>query len=142
VYADNRRAVVITHDREFTRRRMKNTIGRHVRLDCEQPDGPQVIAAHLDELVAVLEEAHDLVVVVSASECSGIPHAGTRVAGPGGSDPGAPGLVVGVPALTYRGTLLSSPTPAPSAPAGGAALMSGTGDVPVGGNLYRRLHGG
>jgi predicted nuclease of predicted toxin-antitoxin system len=68
VYADNRRAVVITHDKEFTRRRMKNTIGRHVRLDCEQPDGPQVVAAHLDELVAVLEEAHDLVVVVSASE--------------------------------------------------------------------------
>jgi hypothetical protein len=57
VYADDRGAVLITHDREFTRRRMRNTIGRHVRLDCEQPDAMAVIGAHLDELVAALERA-------------------------------------------------------------------------------------
>jgi predicted nuclease of predicted toxin-antitoxin system len=68
VYADDRRAVLITHDREFTARRMKNTIGRHVRLDCEQPDGPQVIAARLHDLVARLEGAQDVVLIVSANE--------------------------------------------------------------------------
>jgi hypothetical protein len=68
VYADDRAAVLITHDREFTRRRMKNTIGRHVRLDCEQPDARAVIDAHLDELVTELERAHDVVIVVSAAE--------------------------------------------------------------------------
>jgi predicted nuclease of predicted toxin-antitoxin system len=31
VYADDRGAVLITHDRKVTRRRMQNTIGRHVR---------------------------------------------------------------------------------------------------------------
>ena len=66
VYADDRRAVLITHDREFTRRRMKNTIGRHVRLDCEQPDA-MAIGAYLGELVAALEHAHDVVIVVSAA---------------------------------------------------------------------------
>ena len=66
VYADDRRAVLITHDREFTRRRMKNTIGRHVRLDCEQPDAIALMGAHLEELVA-LERAHDIVIVVSAA---------------------------------------------------------------------------
>jgi predicted nuclease of predicted toxin-antitoxin system len=68
VYADNRDAVVITHDREFTQRRMRNTIGRHVRLNCEHPDGPKVIAARLAELVAELEEEQNIVLVVSASK--------------------------------------------------------------------------
>jgi hypothetical protein len=67
VYADDRGAVLITHDREFTRRRMRNTIGRHVRLDCEQPDAMAIIGAHLDELVTALEHAHDVVIVVSAA---------------------------------------------------------------------------
>jgi hypothetical protein len=48
-------AVLVTHDREFTRRRMQNTIGRHVRLDCEQPDAVALIGVHLGELVAALE---------------------------------------------------------------------------------------
>jgi predicted nuclease of predicted toxin-antitoxin system len=68
VYADDRHAVLIAHDRGFARRRMRNTIGRDVRLDCEQPDGPQVIAAHLERLVELLEEAPDLVIEVSAAE--------------------------------------------------------------------------
>jgi predicted nuclease of predicted toxin-antitoxin system len=68
VYADDRQAVLITHDWEFTRRRMKNTIGRHVRLDCEQPDGPQVIAARLHDLVAMLEGAQDVILIVSATQ--------------------------------------------------------------------------
>jgi hypothetical protein len=68
VYADDRHAALITHDREFTLRRMKNTIGCHVRLDCEQPDGPEVIAARLYDLIAMLEGAQDAVLIVSATE--------------------------------------------------------------------------
>ena len=60
--------MLITHDREFTRRRMRNTIGRHVRLDCEQPDAVAIVGTHLEELVAALEHAHDVVLVVSAAE--------------------------------------------------------------------------
>jgi predicted nuclease of predicted toxin-antitoxin system len=67
VYANDRRAVLITHDREFTRAMVKNTIGRHVRLDCEQPDAMAVIRTHLGALVAALEHEHDLVLVVSAA---------------------------------------------------------------------------
>ena len=67
VYADDRGAVLITHDREFTRRRMRNTIGRHVRLDCEQPDAVTVVGTHLEELVAALERTNDVVLVVSAA---------------------------------------------------------------------------
>jgi hypothetical protein len=47
---------------------MRNTIGRHVRLDCEQPDAVAIVGTHLEELVAALEHAHDVVLVVSAAE--------------------------------------------------------------------------
>jgi hypothetical protein len=61
--------VLITHDREFTRRRMRTTIGRHIRLDCEQPDA-MALGAYLDELVAALERTRDVVIVVSAAGVS------------------------------------------------------------------------
>jgi hypothetical protein len=67
VYADDRQAVLITHDWEATRRRIRNTIGRHVRLDCEQPDGPAVVAAHLHYLVIELTGVRDVVLIVSAT---------------------------------------------------------------------------
>jgi hypothetical protein len=47
--------------------RMRNTIGRHVRLDCELPDAVAVVGTHLEELVAALERAYDVVLVVSAA---------------------------------------------------------------------------
>jgi predicted nuclease of predicted toxin-antitoxin system len=67
VYAHNKGAVLITHDREFTRRRMKNTIGQHVRLDCEQPDAPDVIAEQLNAIIEALEGLENVVLIVSAS---------------------------------------------------------------------------
>lgn len=73
VYAHDREAVVITHDREFTQRRIRNTIGQHVRLNCEQPDGPAVITTHLEELVAELEQAQNIVLVVSAADVERYP---------------------------------------------------------------------
>jgi predicted nuclease of predicted toxin-antitoxin system len=53
VYATDRDAVVITHDREFTERRKKNSIGRHVRLMCEQPEGPELLERHLPSIVSL-----------------------------------------------------------------------------------------
>jgi len=50
VYATDRDMIVITHDREFTARRKRRTIGLHVRLMCAQPDAVEVVDAHLDEL--------------------------------------------------------------------------------------------
>lgn len=50
VYATDRDMVVITHDREFTARRKRNTFGLHVRLMCAQPDAVEIVSARLDEL--------------------------------------------------------------------------------------------
>jgi len=62
VYAHEHGAVLITHDREFTERRKRNTIGRHVRLCCEQPDGPDLLAISLDEIAQVLERLPHVVI--------------------------------------------------------------------------------
>jgi hypothetical protein len=54
VYATDRGMVVATHDREFTARRKRHTIGLHVRLMCAQPDAVDVLRARHDELLDVL----------------------------------------------------------------------------------------
>ena len=64
VYATDRKAVLVTHDREFTERRKRNTIGQHVRLDCEQPDGPMLLARWLPDVVGLLERHVDVVIEV------------------------------------------------------------------------------
>jgi hypothetical protein len=49
-----------------------------LRLDCEQPDAMAIIGAHLGELVAALEHAHDVVIVVSAAGVTRHPDSGSR----------------------------------------------------------------
>lgn len=66
VYAHDKGAVVVTHDREFTKRRVRRTFGRHVWLRCEQPDAAAVVELVLDELVQSLDSLDVLVVIVGA----------------------------------------------------------------------------
>ena len=54
VYATNRGMVGVTHDREFTARRKRHTIGLHVRLMCAQPDAVAVLRERHAELRDVL----------------------------------------------------------------------------------------
>lgn len=69
VYAMNHAAVLITHDKEFTRRRKRFTIGQHVRLCCEQPDGPNLLRTHIDELVPMLLALPHVVIEVAPHGC-------------------------------------------------------------------------
>lgn len=66
VYAQEKHAVVVTHDREFSQRRIRNTFGKHVWLRSEQPDAAALITHYLDELVTALEQHADVVVIVAA----------------------------------------------------------------------------
>jgi hypothetical protein len=64
VYADDRGAVLVTHDREFTEWRERNTIGQHVRLDCQIPDGPEFIAANLAIMIHELTGRPNIVLTI------------------------------------------------------------------------------
>ncbi len=65
VYAVDKRAVLITHDREFTVRRRRMPIGHHVRLKCHQIDGPELLESALDQIVSFLSASPNLVLEVS-----------------------------------------------------------------------------
>lgn len=66
VYADDKRAVVVTHDRVFTDIRKKATFGQHVRLACKHPHAARVMRDRLPELLDKLA-AGTGVYTVSAS---------------------------------------------------------------------------
>ncbi len=54
VYAEEKNAIVISHDRKFADRRKDNTFGQHVQLACNSPDAVEVLTLHLDELITQL----------------------------------------------------------------------------------------
>ena len=67
VWADNLQAVLITLDREFSRRRRQNTVGQHVWLRCAEPEAADLLQRHLDEVAAIVRHRGDVVVTVTRS---------------------------------------------------------------------------
>jgi len=54
VFADDKSAVFLTHDRELISRRRRNTFGRHVHLDCREWDAPEILLQHLAAVIELL----------------------------------------------------------------------------------------
>jgi predicted nuclease of predicted toxin-antitoxin system len=68
VYADDREAVLITHDDEFSQRRRRNAVGMHIQLRCQEPDAVDLLMKHLDDLLPILASAHgNIFILVSPS---------------------------------------------------------------------------
>lgn len=66
MYADNQSAALLTHDVEFSRRRERNVIGKHVWLRCSEMEAAQLVEERLDELVAAVSIHKDVWVRLSA----------------------------------------------------------------------------
>lgn len=62
IYADDRDAVLISHDADATRRRRRFMFGRHVYLRCHQLEAVELLEIHIEELVTQLEH-HNIGVV-------------------------------------------------------------------------------
>ena len=67
VYAHTKRAVLLTHDREFTTRRRRSPIGQHVRLACAAWDAVEVLRRDLAALEVILRARPAVTVVLSKS---------------------------------------------------------------------------
>jgi predicted nuclease of predicted toxin-antitoxin system len=65
VWAEEHHAVVVSTDSEFSQRRMQNAVGQHIWLRCSDWEASEVLADHLDEVVALLKARSDLTVRVS-----------------------------------------------------------------------------
>lgn len=74
VYADNHRAVLITHDKEAIRRRRKNTFGRHVYLHCDDIDAVETIAKHLADVVLMITTRDAIVLKVAKDGVGSYPN--------------------------------------------------------------------
>jgi len=73
VFADNHRAVLLTHDSESTQRRKKNTFGRHVQLDCQQWEAEHVLEQHIEEVLVLVKSRADIVIRVSRTAVVAFP---------------------------------------------------------------------
>lgn len=62
IYADDRGAILMTHDAGATRRRRRFTFGRHVFLRCHQLDAVDLLETHIAELEEELAR-HEIGVV-------------------------------------------------------------------------------
>jgi predicted nuclease of predicted toxin-antitoxin system len=66
VYADELSAALLTHDVEFSQRRRRNVVGKHVWLRCSEMDAASLVEERIDELVAALSIRKDVWVRLSA----------------------------------------------------------------------------
>ncbi|MFG1790974.1 DUF5615 family PIN-like protein [Nocardia sp. NPDC049149] len=65
VYATNQKAVLITHDAEFSKRRNKHVVGRHIWLSCDEWRAVELLTQDLDQILPALERKTDLFVRLS-----------------------------------------------------------------------------
>lgn len=67
VYAHDKHAVFVSHDKEFARWRTELVVGKHVRICCHQIDGPDLLAARLPEVEALLASKADILLRLKPS---------------------------------------------------------------------------
>lgn len=67
IYADDHNAVVVTHDHEFSTRRMKDIVGRHLWLKCDPLEAADVLSRFLDEVVGLFDRPHPAWISVTVS---------------------------------------------------------------------------
>jgi predicted nuclease of predicted toxin-antitoxin system len=65
VYAHNKKAVLITHDVEFSQRRSRNVIGQHIWLRCAEFEAAELLRIHIEDVVALLNHGRDVWLRVS-----------------------------------------------------------------------------
>ncbi|HET6750514.1 MAG TPA: DUF5615 family PIN-like protein [Actinomycetes bacterium] len=68
VYADERKAVLVSHDKAFAERHRLKTLGKHVWLRCEPFEASDVVRAHLPEITRGLAGMANLVIEVTPDQ--------------------------------------------------------------------------
>ncbi len=58
-------SILVSTDREFGQRRMRNAVGHHLWLRCPDWEAREVLGTHLDEVADRLEARSDLTIRVS-----------------------------------------------------------------------------
>jgi len=64
-YAITRKAALLSHDIEFSERRRRNVIGRHIFLRCNEWDAAAILERYAPEFIPILERHADVWVRLS-----------------------------------------------------------------------------
>ncbi len=67
VRAHEDRAIVVTHDGDFSRRRIRNTYGQHLWLRCREFDAIEVLRRWLPTIESEFAQQKDLVLAISVN---------------------------------------------------------------------------
>lgn len=65
VYATDARSALVTHDKEFSRRRKRNVVGWHIWVRCVEWEAADLLERHLDEILRMLATSDDLFIEMS-----------------------------------------------------------------------------
>ena len=65
IYAQQKGAALITHDREFSQRRKHNVVGQQIFLRCLEEEAATLIVTHLPAVLALLQAFDDIYVSLS-----------------------------------------------------------------------------
>lgn len=65
VYASDRGAVLLTHDKEFSTRRRRNVVGKHVYLRCVDMEAAALVERHHEEMVRIVAAFDDVFLAMS-----------------------------------------------------------------------------
>jgi predicted nuclease of predicted toxin-antitoxin system len=65
VYATDKRAVLVTHDRRFSQRRRRAVIGKHLQLRCPEEEAGLLLARHFDRVIETLQGPEHVLVQLS-----------------------------------------------------------------------------
>ena len=62
VYADNRDAIMVTHDVGFSAKQKRRTVGRHLFFNCPHPDAVNVLNTHMELISRLFEHRGNWVI--------------------------------------------------------------------------------
>lgn len=68
VYAFSKQAILVTHDVEFSKRRIETTYGKHIFLRCQEPDAIGVLDKWLDDVIPILQRPQDVTITMTLAE--------------------------------------------------------------------------
>jgi predicted nuclease of predicted toxin-antitoxin system len=69
VYAHDHKAILVTHDREFSRRRRQNVVGWHVLIRGHEWEAAALLGSHLDTIESLTNGHADVFFEISERGC-------------------------------------------------------------------------
>ena len=72
-FAADHYAIFLTHDKEMTLRRRRNTFGRHILLACNEWEAPAVVSGALEQIIATAQQRDAICIKLTKDNLTAYP---------------------------------------------------------------------